>query len=103
MYRRANQLYTTQLLPPPTACYLLLSTKSVATFERLELFFRSLGEARALTESSSNEEISEEAELKVLHDVLEVALFNEFPEAMPTTTATTTASVSASALTAASK
>ncbi|VDM33428.1 unnamed protein product [Hydatigera taeniaeformis] len=79
IYQNENQIYTTQLLSMTNAYYFILSTKSVTTFEPLELFFRSLGEKRAVP-TTSGEVIDEGAWFT--NQVLEVSLFNEFPESM---------------------
>ncbi|VDO13286.1 unnamed protein product [Rodentolepis nana] len=79
IYQSENQIYTTPLLSVRNACYFILATKTVTDFERLELFFRSLGERRGSTVEAYNE-ILDEAEVKVLNQVLEVSTFNEFPE-----------------------
>ncbi|CDI96745.1 protein dopey 1 [Echinococcus multilocularis] len=77
IYQGENQTYSTQLLSMTSACYFILSLKNVTTFEPLELFFRSLGEKRTVSETSS--EVFDEG---TLSQVLEVSLFNEFPESM---------------------
>uniref|UniRef100_A0A915EYE9 Dopey N-terminal domain-containing protein n=1 Tax=Echinococcus canadensis TaxID=519352 RepID=A0A915EYE9_9CEST len=77
IYQGENQTYSTQLLSMTSACYFILSLKNVTTFEPLELFFRSLGEKRTVLETSS--EVFDEG---TLSQVLEVSLFNEFPESM---------------------
>ncbi|KAL5102848.1 hypothetical protein TcWFU_005011 [Taenia crassiceps] len=80
IYQSENQIYTTQLLPTTSAYYFILSIRGVTTFEPLELFFRSLGEKRALSATSS--EVLDEGTWGTLNQVLEVSLFNEFPESM---------------------
>ncbi|VDK34785.1 unnamed protein product [Taenia asiatica] len=80
IYQSENQIYTTQLLSATSAYYFILSIKSVTTFEPLELFFRSLGEKRAVPATSS--EVFDEGTWSTLNQVLEVSLFNEFPESM---------------------
>ncbi|VDL59428.1 unnamed protein product [Hymenolepis diminuta] len=79
IYQIEHQIYTTPLLSMTKACYFILSTKTVTAFERLELFFRSLGEKRGSAVEAYNE-ILDEAELNTLNQVLEVSTFNEFPE-----------------------
>nr|CUU99408.1 hypothetical transcript [Hymenolepis microstoma] len=68
IYQSENQIYTTPLLSVRNACYFILATKTVTDFERLELFFRSLGEGRGFTVEAYNE-ILDEAEVKTLNQV----------------------------------